>query len=73
MAPGIPCPPGYPLVPSAGQKRPNLPVFQASNLVAGAVKNLIPVGDQLAATRLVEAIMEQKSTPEVHAMLLCPR
>jgi len=42
---------------------------KASNLVAGAVKNLIPVGDQLAATRLVEAIMEQKSTPEADAFV----
>jgi len=37
------------------------------SLVSSAVKNLIPVGDQLAVTRLVESIMEQKSTPEVDA------
>lgn len=40
-----------------------------SSGISQAVKNLIPVGDQLAATRLVEAIMEQKNTPEAEAFV----
>jgi len=40
---------------------------KVSSAATQAVKNLIPVGDQLAATRLVESIMEQKSSPEVDA------
>jgi len=40
-----------------------------SGNLTGLVKNLIPIGEELATTRLVSAIVEQRATPEADAFV----